>query len=72
MTHACCTDCGLRFAGLPAPEVTDCPQCARPVARLPASRAVGFRLAGQAAPTLGLESAITAALARPRGDLDHN
>ena len=70
MTHACCTDCGLRFAGLPAPEVTECPSCARPVVRLPPSGAVGYRLAGQAAPALGLETALTAALARPRRDPD--
>ena len=70
MTHACCTDCGLRFAGLPAPEVTNCPDCARPVAQLPASRVVGLRLAGRAAETRELETAITAALARPRRDPD--
>ena len=68
MTQACCIDCGLRFAGLPPPEVTICPGCTGPVAELPASRAMGYRLAGQAGPTLGLETALTAALARPRRD----
>ena len=70
MTHACCTDCGLRFAGLPAPEVTTCPDCGRPVAQLPSSLAVGLRLAGQVPPASGLETALTAALARPRRDHD--
>lgn len=70
MTHACCTDCGLRFAGLPAPEVTECPSCTRPVVRLPAPRAIGYRLAGQPAP-LAFETAATAALALPQRDPDH-
>ena len=70
MTHACCVDCGLRFAGLPAPEVTYCPGCTGPVTQLPASRAIGLRLAGPTAPALGLEIALTAALDRPRSDPD--
>jgi hypothetical protein len=70
MTHACCTDCGLRFAGLPAPEVTICPDCRRAVAHLPASEAMGYRLAEHTAPTLGFPSALTAALFRPRRDPD--
>ena len=71
MTHACCTDCGLRFAGLPAPEVTTCPSCSRPVTHLPSSRAVGLRLAAMAAPALELDTALSAALVDPRRDHDH-
>lgn len=65
MTHPCCPDCRLRFAGAPAPEVTVCSQCARPLDRVPASRAVGYRLAEPAGVMPGLAAAVAAVVARP-------
>lgn len=70
MTHPCCPDCRLRFAGSPAVEVTECSQCAGPLVRLPASDAFGYRLVQPAGFAPGLAAAVAAAIARPPADAD--
>jgi hypothetical protein len=45
MTHACCSDCRLRFTAITAAQLASCPQCGGPLQVVPGlEAAVGFRL----------------------------
>ena len=45
MTHACCSECRLRFSPVASASLTSCPQCGASLTAIPGlAGAVGFRL----------------------------